>query len=402
MRYVSLFSGIEAASVAWGPLGWEPTAFSEIERFPCELLRKRFPEVPNLGDVRSIDWRDYVGAADVVVGGSPCQAFSVAGKRRGLMDGRGRLMYEYIRAVRDLRPRWVVWENVPGVLSQGSGRAFGALLGALEDLGYSLAWRVLDAQFFGVAQRRRRVFLVGHPHPGRAAAVLFEREGLRWDSASSRDKREELAHARWRDARGADREQGPWPFVQNSRNEVRIAGDGTLSGALSASPGAKQQTYVMAFQPNAAASWGMPVSKELSPTLVSGGDGRCNPPCVAFSAGQSARAGSVGAGRDVSPTLRAGASGTNQVPCVCMAAQQGGAEIAEDMRPTTWFWPWAVRRLMPVECERLQGFPDGYTDLGGTADTPRYKALGNSMAVPVMRWIGERIERIDALGKERI
>lgn len=366
MRYVSLFSGIEAASVAWGPLGWEPTAFSEVERFPCELLKARFPEVPNLGDVRNIDWSGYVGAADVVVGGSPCQAFSVAGKRRGLMDGRGRLMYEYVRAVRDLRPKWVVWENVPGVLSQSSGRAFGALLGALEDLGYSLAWRVLDAQFFGVAQRRRRVFLVGHARAGRAAAVLLEREGLRWDPASSRDKREELAHARGRGARGADRELDCLPFAQNSRDEVRIAGDGTLSGALAASPGSKQQTYV-----------------------------------VAFSAGQSARAGSIGAGLDVSPTLRAGASGTNQVPTVCMAAK-AEAQAGSGPCPTTWLWPWAVRRLMPVECERLQGLPDGYTDLGGTADAPRYKALGNSMAVPVMRWIGERIATVDALGKERI
>ena len=162
MRYVSLFSGIEAASVAWGPLGWNPVAFAEIEPFPCKVLEKRFPGVPNLGDVSKVDWSPYAGAVDVVVGGSPCQAFSVAGKRKGLMDERGRLMLEYVRAVRDLRPRWLLWETVPGVLSQDGGRAFGTLLGALEDCGYSLAWRVLDAQFFGVAQRRRRVFLVGH------------------------------------------------------------------------------------------------------------------------------------------------------------------------------------------------------------------------------------------------
>lgn len=195
MRYVSLFSGIEAASVAWGPLGWEPVAFAEIEPFPCKVLEKRFPGVPNLGDVSKVDWSPYAGAVDVVVGGSPCQAFSVAGKRKGLMDERGRLMLEYVRAVRDLGPKWLVWENVPGVLSQDGGRAFGTLLGALDDLGYSLAWRVLDAQFFGVAQRRRRVFLVGHigAGGGAPAAVLFEPDSVPGNTRSSRQKREELA-----------------------------------------------------------------------------------------------------------------------------------------------------------------------------------------------------------------
>ena len=195
MRYVSLFSGIEAASVAWEPLGWEPVAFAEIEPFPCKVLEKRFPDVPNLGDVSKIDWSPYVGAVDLVVGGSPCQAFSVAGKRRGLMDERGRLMLEYVRAVRDLRPRWLLWENVPGVLSQDGGRAFGTLLGALEDCGYSLAWRVLDAQFYRVAQRRRRVFLVGRlgADVGAAASVLFERDSVSGNTKSSRQKREELA-----------------------------------------------------------------------------------------------------------------------------------------------------------------------------------------------------------------
>ena len=195
MRYVSLFSGIEAASVAWQPLGWQPVAFAEIEPFPCKLLAERFPDVPNLGDVSKIDWSPYIGSVDLVVGGSPCQAFSVAGKRGGLMDARGRLMLEYVRAVRELRPRWLLWENVPGVLSQDGGRAFGTLLGALEECGYSLAWRVLDAQFFGVAQRRRRVFLVGHigAEGGASAAVLFEPDCLRRDNPSSRAKREELA-----------------------------------------------------------------------------------------------------------------------------------------------------------------------------------------------------------------
>ena len=161
MRYISVFSGIEAASVAWEPLGWEPVAFAEIDEFPSAVLRARYPDVPNLGDVTKVDWRPYRGTADIVVGGSPCQAFSVAGKRQGLMDSRGQLMLEYVRAVAEVEPRWFVWENVPGVLSQDRGRAFGTLLREMDELGYGLAWRVLDAQFFGVAQRRRRVFLVG-------------------------------------------------------------------------------------------------------------------------------------------------------------------------------------------------------------------------------------------------
>ena len=331
MRYISLFSGIEAASVAWGPLGWEPVAFSEIEPFCCRVLEERFPEVPNLGDVSAIDWSGYEGSVDVVVGGSPCQAFSVAGRREGLMDARGRLMLEYVRAVREIRPRWVLWENVPGVLSQDKGEAFATLQDELEQCGYSLAWRTLDAQFFGVAQRRRRVFLVGHPDLGRAAAVLFERESLRWDSPSSRARRESLAARAGRDPAGAD--------------------------------------------------------------------------VIAFNAGNKNDVAHVGRGQvGVSPTLRASASGTNQVPVIAFSRDVSGSRggPSPDSGPSAVTDGYVVRRLMPVECERLQGFPDGWTRVpyrGKPAeecpDTPRYKALGNSMAVPVMRWIGERIAMVE-------
>lgn len=429
MRYVSLFSGIEAASVAWRPLGWEPVAFAEVDEFCCELLAKRYPDVPNLGDVSNIDWSSYAGAVDLIVGGSPCQAFSVAGNRKGLMDDRSALMLEYIRAVREVRPRWLLWENVPGVLSQSDGDAFDTLLGELEQCGYSLAWRVLDAQFFGVAQRRRRVFVVGHSSAGCAAAVLFERESLRWDYPSSRAKRQAIT---------ADAGSRPCvSFAQNSRNELRIIGDGSLSGALCSNVGMKQRTY------------------------------------IAFSAGQSKGAGSAAAAVEIAPTLRASSSGTNQVPTICMTDTQSSTAIESDVCGTISvhsakdapvvasdsviaFQPKAsasqglsvgetsptlgttktpavvtssgddlvgslcardykgvgsqsvgegkvlsdgsqVRRLTPVECERLQGFPDNYTKLGDTKDTPRYKALGNSMAVPVMRWIGRRMEQVDKL-----
>lgn len=380
MRYVSLFSGIEAASVAWGPLGFEPVAFAEVEPFCCDLLEKRFPEVPNLGDVTEIDWSDYRGAVDVVVGGSPCQAFSLAGNRGGLADERGRLMFEYVRAVREIRPRWIVWENVPGALSSEGGEAFRCLLRELDGLGYGLAGRVLDAQFFGVAQRRRRLFLVGHhgdPRP--AAEVLFEPEGLRWDLASSKQKREELsedADIRTREGRALKHLALPQQmrcFQQNQRNELRfIAEKGDIAGAITATAGMKNQNYVVAFNPRNGH-----VDIELSGTIQKGGNSY-----------------SVNAQNPV-----IGPDGT-------------------------------VRRLTPTECERLQGFPDGWTDIYpdkvrtlteedwtgapdpfddlqafkeyvpvkrkakvvGTPDAPRYKALGNSMAVPVMEWIGRRIQ----------
>ena len=196
MRYVSLFSGIEAASVAWGPLGYKPMAFAEVDQFACAVLAERFPEVPNLGDVTKIDWGDFVrehGRPDVVVGGSPCQSFSVAGDRTGLGGASG-LMWEYIRAVRELVPLWVVWENVPGALSSTHGEDFGCLLRELDALGYGLAWRVLDSQFFGLAQRRERVFVVGRlGDVERPCEVLLDAEGLRRDPEPSREKRAAIA-----------------------------------------------------------------------------------------------------------------------------------------------------------------------------------------------------------------
>ena len=308
MRYVSTFSGIEAASVAWDCLGWEPMAFCEIDQFPSAVLAERYPDVPNLGDITKVDWRNFAkrnGKPDLLVGGSPCQSFSIAGNRTGL-DGASGLMWEYVRAVRELRPRWILWENVPGALSSTHGEDFRCLLEALDGIGYGLAWRVLDAQFFGVAQRRRRVFLVGHFRERPPVEVLFEPEGLRWDTPQGREKRKELAEAAGRGARCAglgagagsvasapavhsmhqnqvadaiDRcvaiqgsmigrsdangpngggiendgacytlnctdRHGVLAFAQNTCDEVRIQGDGTLSGALSANPGSQQTTYV--------------------------------------------------------------------------------------------------------------------------------------------------------------
>ena len=192
LRYISLFSGIEAVSVALDGGPWEPVAFCEIDRFPSEVLAHHWPDVPNLGDITKVDWTPYVDKVDVVFGGSPCTSFSTAGKREGL-KGESGLMFEYIRCVREVRPRWFVWENVPGALSSEHGGAFRQLLSEMDALGYGLAWRVLDAQFFGVAQRRERLFLVGSLGTMRSSEVLFEREGMPWDYSSSRDKRKTLA-----------------------------------------------------------------------------------------------------------------------------------------------------------------------------------------------------------------
>lgn len=195
IRYVSLFSGIEAATVAWQTLGWEPVAYAEIEPFPKAVLKHHYPNVPDLGDMTKVNWKEYHHAADVVVGGSPCQAFSIAGLRKALDDPRGQLMLEYLRACAEIDPEWIVWENVPGVLSAEHGRAFQSLLEAVAELwpDGGAAWRVLDAQFFGVAQRRERVFLVVNTRDWRRAApVLFERESLCWDHTSSREKRQSL------------------------------------------------------------------------------------------------------------------------------------------------------------------------------------------------------------------
>lgn len=517
MRYVSLFSGIEAASVAWESLGWEPMAFSEIEPFPCAVLRERYPDVPNLGDITMIDWSDFIaehGRPDLVVGGSPCQSFSIAGNRTGLAGASG-LMYEYIRAIQELRPRWLIWENVPGAFSVERGAAFGQLLSSLDDCGYGLAWRVLDAQFCRVpvwddsgelvgfvgpvAQRRRRVFLVGCLADGCAAEVLLEPEGMSGNLKSSREAREELARAIGRGV-----ESCGFKWHQGSK-----AGSIGFEDELSPTVQADKQPAVVSFLPGASTTANDVVaSEEFVPTLRASGGGT-NIPAVSYALRM--RSGKEGGGKgpllqnDVSGTIATGndqtifvmASGHSHAeigrgvisdhyrPCpqgsthpirgghvmtsnnddvfpslmatdgsklfldnqsvdggcliLCgdepiaidarnirgtvgvsgtlQAKENGGYSLnyqnpvayedsADAMAVTIWDGSrWVVRRLTPVECERLMGFPDGWTDIGDwadekgkrhkAADGPRYKALGNSFAVPVVRWIAERIEEVD-------
>jgi DNA (cytosine-5)-methyltransferase 1 len=566
MRYGSVCSGIEAASVAWEPLGWEPAFFSEIEKFPARVLKTRFPEVKVYGDFTKI--QADAGPVDLLVGGTPCQSFSIAGKRLGLDDPRGNLALEFLSLVRRLDARWFVWENVPGALSSRSedgSSDFATFLGYIQQLGYGFAWRVLDAQYVrvdgyprAVPQRRRRLFVVGHRGDWRrAAAVLFEPQGLRGDPAPRRQAGkgtshsvapslvssgrgvERAGHTRGQDpvvsvAFGGNRTSGPIdvaaallakdsphgrmdfgsetflaqvagtltatggtsrkhgygmgqqeyengyaiPVAHALRGEgfdasedgsgrgaplvpvaFRTAGDGAVyeegdkaaplttgtdpsaniiafdmrgreGGAMPEGPhdtaniraasGGSSRFYV-AFTAN---DYGGDALEDLSPTLRSGGSDKSHAnggvmPAIAIQ--ERAISENVAAGPDGVGIRSDGAAYTLEartVPQAVAFAQNTrdevrlvggdgggvGALAAEPgMKQQSYVaQTMAVRRLTPVECERLQGFPDGWTDIGDgrggpTPDGPRYKALGNSMAINVMRWIGMRIDIADKI-----
>jgi DNA (cytosine-5)-methyltransferase 1 len=316
MRYGSLCSGIEAVSVAWGPLGHVPAFFAEIDPFCSAVLHHHWPDVPNLGDIASARFLEEVvrhGPIDVLVGGSPCQSFSLAGFRKGLADPRGGLVMSFLHAVRTIRPTWFLWENVPGLLSQRTGRDFGAILGAVADLGYGFAYRVLDAQFFGVPQQRRRLFLLGHSggHWGPPAQVLFEPGTLSDDTVAVRTHRTRPARVAESDSR-----------VPGLPCLVRVHGE------RSSSMTGKGWSLVADVVPRAR--------------------------CLDTTGGY--------------------------------ATNQGGTLVVDQQ---------GIRRLTPRECERLQGLPDDHTLVpwrgGMSPDGRRYKAIGNSMAVPVLRWLGRRL-----------
>ena len=385
MNYLSVCSGIEAATVAWHPLGFNPVAFSEIEAFPSQVLKHHYPEVPNMGDMTKFKEWQIGSNVDVLVGGTPCQSFSVAGLRKGLDDPRGNLMLTYLALAKQHRPRWLVWENVPGVLSSADGRDFGSFLGGLAICGYGFAYRVLDAQYFGLAQRRKRVFVVGYLGDWRpAAAVLFERESLQGNPAPSRKKGERIAPCVT---------NGP-PFSRTGNERVEaeamvVADCGVqLSGPLSARDYKDAGTDGM----NKTSAKLIPVIHETVGAL-------CADSHPGSYSGQDAYTGRLisspvfslqGSG---STSQNANGNGWNEEVSFTL----NRIDVHSVTQST------AVRRLTPVECERLQGFPDHYTDIKPkgkqTPDGPRYKALGNSMAVPVMRWIGERIQKVEDLIK---
>ena len=576
MRYGSVCSGIEAATAAWHHMGWEAAFFSEIEKFPCAVLEHRYPDVPLHGDFTTIKENEY-GKIDLLVGGTPCQSFSVAGLRGGLDDDRGNLALEFCRLAQREQPRWIVWENVPGVLSSSGGRDFGSILGALEDLGYGLAYRVLDAQYFGVAQRRRRVFVVGYLGDWRpAAAVLFERHSMSGHPAPSREARKEAATEAATGAggsggngrarpdldtfecggigsysasdnsspllrTGADLGPGCEALIASTFNEDGTArtltarydsspcvdrgpdvvgtlrakrpGEGGIQGdfdhivpvispALNTQSGSHHAPDTKAYVAFTARDYGADATENLAPTmrsLAQGADGHqsgshglavaypintqlglrgpdvSNTSRDGFGVGDEADPaytlqanhshavafdhpgrfnnihGGSGEHQDVMPTLEAtnpkqiiahtepaigwseeltasvdlagtlqrGGSGgrhdgvmvpaqptftdtyngavTGEVAATLGAKSGDGLSSGPSLLQGS-----TVRRLTPVECERLQGFPDNFTAIPwrkkgaeDCPDGPRYKALGNSMAVPVMRWIGERINLVD-------
>lgn len=290
MRYGSVCSGIEAASVAWVTLGWAPAWFAEIDPFCCRLLDWHYPDVRNIGDIRNA-YEEETGL-DVLVGGTPCQSFSVNGRRAGVADPRGRLALTYARVVGLLRPRWVVWENVVGCLTSGGGEDFAALLRSLDDCGFHVAWRVLDLAGFGVPHRRRRVFLLAHSRNWAASRVALS-----------------LLRA------------GPGDAGQAGAVRGRPAPGGGLAGRV-------------------------------------------------FWTG------------DPTPKFKRGA-------CLTIKAGQGGEGVGVTDGDR-------MRRLTLLEMERLSGLPDDYTAIPGATRRDRVRAIGNTFPPPVLRWIGQRIEAVDA------
>lgn len=523
MKYLSVCSGIEAATAAWHHLNWKPVAFSEIDKFPSAVLNHHYPKVPNLGDMtKYMEWKPYE-KIDLLVGGTPCQSFSIAGLRKGLEDPRGNLMLTYLKIAQRYQPRWLVWENVPGVLSSNGGRDFGTFLGALGNLGYGFAFRIMDAQWFGVAQRRRRLFVIGClGDAGRAAKVLFESESLQRHPAPSREagKRVAATLTGGFGERGVDADQiangnysiaaclrsGGNGGVPSSRGEHLVVSKTEIKWQ---SPNGKDIVGAMrardykgignddltegrglavayAFEPGIAAREGNPsrFTEEVAGTLRRNmGDNQ-----TAVAIGTDCYNGAVTGDVSATVTSSTGSSATHSGPTVMqpvlgtdcyngaitgdVAATMGTSgssvnasgptvmhafrmqafgEYADDQTASsmkardykdatdlvsvtttkivgtdmfngaitgdvavpmtnrgsdgtgtgpTVMQAMAVRRLTPIECERLQGFPDDYTKIPWNKkpadqcpDGVRYKALGNSMAVPVMRWIGERINK---------
>lgn len=334
MKYLSLFSGIEAVTVAAKNYNFEPVAFSEIADFPNAVLKYHYPHIPNLGDVKNIKGAKYNGTVDLIVGGSPCQDFSISGNRAGLHGERSGLAREYIRVLSEIKPKWFLWENVPGALSTNRGQDFKQLLTEFSKLGYGFTYRVLDAQYFGVPQRRRRIFLVGYFGDWRPpAAVLFEQKSLSRDNQTCRKKQRGTSD-------NIETYSFPTMLDKVCPTILASAGKKQFLGNQEAFFG----TYFFCTQ-----SYANIINSSVASTLKATG-----------------------------------------------GVYAGGSEnfVIQNM---------IVRRLSPLECERLQGFPDNYTDIPykGKYHSPlskRYEAIGNSMAVPVVEWI---LKRIDFINKKK-
>lgn len=374
MRFGSLFSGIGGFDLGFERFGLVCEWQSEVDAKCQMLLANKFPSSVQLGDVKNVV-RANVAPVDVLCGGFPCQDVSVAGRRAGLAGGRSGLWFEFARIIEELNPRIVCIENVPGLLSSNGGRDMAAVVGALGELGYGWAYRVLDAQYFGVAQRRRRVFIVGClGNVRRAAEILFERESLPWDSPPIRGSQSGVTGTI---EAGAGRRRG------GGQNPSQLVSRCLTTGSDGGSRfDADTETFVVATLNSGGNSGGFrsePGEHLVANTLRAEGHdasedgaGRGTPLVVGgFKRGQGHSDRSDGYRLEQSPTLTSSDSGTQQSP---------GVHIGR-----------SVRRLTPIECERLQGFPDNWT--AGFADSTRYRMLGNAVAVSVAEWIGKRIVR---------
>lgn len=417
MKFGSVCSGIEAASVAWEPMGWNASWFAEIEPFPSAVLNHHWPHVSNLGDMTMIAEmvaNDEVEAPDVLVGGTPCQAFSVAGARKSLDDHRGQLSLEYIKLANSIddkrienqkQPSIIVWENVPGVLNT-KDNAFGCFLGAiagesseLQPTGgrwsnagivfgpqRAIAWRILDAQYFGVAQRRRHVFVVASARKGfNPAKVLFEWEGLRRDIAPSRSEGEEVAGSTKSNPYLASGKPCIGTLMANAGTKLWLGNQDAFSGddaIIHSRRDYKDATdLVVAANDNSVGIishfWN---GDNLAATITKNSDNQRMP--------DNSNAQLLVTHQYVNDTVTAKYQKGADIPP--MGRSAGNVVIMNSI----------VRRLTPIECERLQGFPDNHTQIpyrNKSADLcpdgPRYAACGNSMAVPVMAWIGQRINQ---------
>jgi len=502
LRYLSVCSGMEAATVAWHHMGWTPVGFSEIEPFPSQILKHHYPTIPNYGDLTKFkEWPIERGAIDLLVGGTPCQAFSVAGLRQGLADPRGNLALTFLALADHLRPKYILWENVPGVLSSSKGEDFASFISALAELRYGFAWRVCDAQHFGVPQRRKRIFLLAIEGAGNwrtAAEILFERKSLCGDIEESDQEGESITS----DAGASSKASRKWPAdiactlnasfgnKQGLENQHALGGgslfvpapicmsSGQANAAIAEDKAhtlnATHETQTIAttvgtlcardykgvgnqyvqegkcivenlpkiIKTSELRLTGKITEQETCPTLTAGAKGGDSEPlAITFQPGNLRRDAGADPSTQATTTLKATpgdqmphiayAQGvdlynqalTGDLHCPLRTAGGHGAPAvmafdafnqtvsetsqtlscsASDVNHTGAVYSptMAVRRLTPRECERLQGFPDDYSMIpwkGKPAsecpDGPRYKACGNSMAVPVMRWIGERIQK---------
>jgi len=469
VNYMSLCSGVEAISVAWKGLGFNPVAFSEIEKFPSAVLEHHYPNVPNYGDMTNYkEWKND-GTVGLIVGGTPCQSFSIAGLRKGLEDPRGNLMLTFGAIIKKYRPTWLLWENVPGVLSSNKGRDFGTFLAMLGQFGYGYAYRVLDAQHFGVAQRRRRVFVVGYLGDWRnPAKVLFEQESVRGDTQKGKKERkgstENSCNGSGASSKGVDLPKLS-PTLTNSGTGLTRPGhneDGwyipTVAGSLDTECGGNKLTHqsienghivpekastLLARDAKGTNSFAENIIPCKIGTLTTRSttstgardveDGYVIPVTYSFDSmnGNSMKSPNPHSGvretetattlvtRPNTPEDLRGGLGIVEKKAVTYSFHDGFENKVKETNvcptiPTRLFTPTdrkggigiveklKVRRLTPIEAERLQGFEDDYTKIPYRGkpkeqcpDGPRYKAMGNSMAVPVVRWIGQRIKMVN-------